>query len=119
MTPLILSKYRFINKLIFNYLIRCKLADFGLARSLSQNHPTFDSNGNEEACLTDYVGKSNKIACNGYYMSAQITRIQAHRDTAWSAAFDRWKNESILTIFCLKCIANGFFSLSLESVMGY
>ncbi|XP_055296591.1 mitogen-activated protein kinase 15-like [Sitodiplosis mosellana] len=34
---------------------RCKLADFGLARSLSQNHPTVDSNGNEETCLTDYV----------------------------------------------------------------
>lgn len=45
----------------------CKLADFGLARSLSQNFPTVDSNGNEEACLTDYVGNSNRFICNRYY----------------------------------------------------
>lgn len=44
-----------------NYVIRCKLADFGLARSLSQNHQTVESNGNEEACLTDYVGKASSI----------------------------------------------------------
>lgn len=45
----------------------CKLADFGLARSLSQNHPTVDSNGNEETCLTDYVGNAYRFTCNGYY----------------------------------------------------
>lgn len=45
----------------------CKLADFGLARSLSQSYPTFDSNGNEEACLTDYVGNANRFVCNRYY----------------------------------------------------
>lgn len=49
---------------ILNYVISsCKLADFGLARSLSQNHPTVDSNGNEEACLTDYVGNANRFNC--------------------------------------------------------
>lgn len=44
--------------------ISCKLADFGLARSLSQNHPTVDSNGNEETCLTDYVGNAYRFSFN-------------------------------------------------------
>lgn len=75
--------YRYFNNLInylfwFNYIIRCKLADFGLARSLSQNNSTFESNGSgEEACLTDYVGKSNWCACNGHCTLFLINRQQA------------------------------------------
>lgn len=53
--------FSFLYTIKHDCVISCKLADFGLSRSLSLNHPSDDSIGNEEPCLTDYVGTANRF----------------------------------------------------------